>query len=98
MVGNQKESPYGDPYALALYQHVTEYCDKIAEQPRDATLLLSPTDLEYLNFNLMLQKAFKILHESSSVEEPIFSLSLMRKLQSWAQSDRAKSWRILIFR
>ena len=77
MVENQKESPYGDPYALALYQHVTEYCDKIAEQPRDTALLPSPTDLEYLIFNPMLQKAFKILYKTASVEEPILLLSLM---------------------
>ena len=75
--GRKPESPYGDPYALALYQHVTEYCDKIAEQLRDAALLLSPTDLEYLNFNPMLQKAFKTLYKTSSVKEPIFPLALM---------------------
>jgi len=78
---HQKESPYGDPYALALHQHATEHCQKIAEQPRDAASLLSPADLEDLNFHLMLQKAFKILHEIQCRRANFSSFTIVKALE-----------------
>lgn len=91
VVETQQESPYGDPYALALHQHVTEYWDMPVEELRDAALLLSLTDLKDFNLNPMPQKALKTPRKASSVVEPVFTLSLN---VSWADSDRAKSRRV----
>lgn len=93
--GRKAESPYGDPYALALDQNAPEYQDAMAEQPRDAALLLSPTDLKYFNWNPVLHEAFKIRHKTISVEEPNF-LSFTDMKAPDLGSDRAKSWGILI--
>lgn len=91
MVETQQESPYGEPYALARHQHVTESWEKPAEEPRDAALLLSPTDLKDFNLNPVPQKALETPRKAPSVGEPVFILSLNL---SWAHSDGAKSQRV----